>query len=195
MKKKLMILLGLSLLLLGGCQQFGRIEKSIEIKEMRAITELATVECYFHNVAKSDEETVKAWFEFWKSANIRFWIEYDGIVRIGIDASELKMEIKDNVVTITLPQAIVLDAKVNSATLNEDSFYYDARTKKPDARQQTEAFKQAQQSMINAANSNKTLLTNARDNAKELLTNYVKTIGEATGVEYVIEWIYPEDSQ
>ena len=190
-----MILLGLSLLLLGGCQQFGRIEKSIEIKEMRAITELATVECYFHNVAKSDEETDQAGFEFWKSANIRFWIEYDGIVRIGIDASELKMEIKDNVVTITLPQAIVLDAKVNSATLNEDSFYYDARTKKPDARQQTEAFKQAQQSMINAANSNKTLLTNARDNAKELLTNYVKTIGEATGVEYVIEWIYPEDSQ
>ena len=47
--------------------------------------------------------------------------------------------------------------------------------------------------MMNAAEKNQTLLANARSNAKELLKNYVKSIGEAVGVEYTIVWKYPED--
>ena len=41
-----------------------KINKTLEVKDMRAIAELATVECYFHNVAKSDQPTGKVWYEF-----------------------------------------------------------------------------------------------------------------------------------
>ena len=196
MKKVLTIIAVLSMLLMtSGCQQTAKIDKSLEVKEMRAISELATVECYFHNVAKSNEPTNKAWFEFWKKENIKFWVEYEGIVKIGIDATQLKMEVDGETVRITLPEAIVLDAKVNPDSLNENSFYYDSKSYKPTAAQQTEAFKQAQEEMKATAQANSALLANARENAKELLENYVKTISEATGIQYTIEWIYPEDNQ
>ncbi len=195
MRKKVITISLLSMLLfLGGCQHFTRIDKSLEIKEMRAITELATVECFFHNVAKSNESTNKIWYEFWKKENIKFWVEYEGIVKIGIDASQLKMEVDGEVVRITLPEAMVLDAKVDPESLNENSFYYDSKSYKPNASQQTEAFKQAQEDMKETAQSNNALLANGRENAKELLENYVNTISDATGIHYTIEWIYPENN-
>ena len=196
MKKVLTIIAVLSMLFMtSGCQQTAKVDKSLEVKEMRAISELATVECYFHNVAKSNESTNKTWYEFWKKENIKFWVEYEGIVKIGIDATQLKMEVDGETVRISLPEAIVLDAKVNPDSLNENSFYYDSKSYKPTAAQQTEAFKQAQEEMKATAQANSALLANARENAKELLENYVKTISEATGIQYTIEWIYPEDNQ
>ena len=106
------LLVTVSLLNLTGCSVFQSVDKTIEIKEMREIAELATVECYFHNVAKSDKPLNPAWYEIWKKKNMRFWVEYDGVVTIGIDASKLKVTVNDDVVTITLPEPIVLDAKV-----------------------------------------------------------------------------------
>ena len=125
---------------------------------------------------------------------MRFWVEYEGIVTIGIDVSKLRVEVSDdNVVTITLPEAVVLDAIVSEDSLNADSFYFDPNAKRPSPEEQTEAFRQAQTEMMNAAEKNQTLLANARSNAKELLKNYVKSIGEAVGVEYTIVRKYPED--
>ena len=178
-----------------GCQQIPRIDKSIEIKEMREIAELATVECYFHNVAKSDKELNPAWYEFWAKKNMKFWVEYDGIVKIGIDVSKLKVVVDDNIVKITLPQAEVVDSYVNPTTLTEDSFYYDPSAKKPNAEEQNKAFEGAQQEMEDSARANYALMANARDNAKELLENHVKTIGSAIGVDYEIQWEYLEESE
>lgn len=192
MKKILKTVLSILILItMHGCAKETEIkkEKEIEIKEMRAIAELATVECYFHNVAKSDEPNNKAWYELWKKEKIRFWIEYEGIVSIGVKADELKMEVEGATVRITLPKAIVLNAKVNEATLSKDSFIYDINSQQPTAEQETRAFDLAQQNMINIAEGNTALLSNAEENAKELLENYIKSIGEAVGIQYSIEWI------
>ena len=199
MKKIMNCVLTFALLLtMAGCSARKKEEKkpeqTIEITEMREIAELATVDCYFHNVAKSDRELNPEWYEFWEKKNMRFWVEYEGIVTIGIDVSKLRVEVSDdNVVTITLPEAVVLDAIVSEDSLNADSFYFDPNAKRPSPEEQTEAFRQAQTEMMNAAEKNQTLLANARSNAKELLKNYVKSIGEAVGVEYTIVWKYPED--
>lgn len=34
------------------------------------------------------------------------------------------------------------------------------------------------------------LMDNARENAKELLENYIKSVGDATGIEYTVNWVY-----
>ena len=39
---------------------------------------------------------------------------------------------------------------------------------------------------------NKNLLRNAQNRAKDLIANYIKTIGELKGVEYKIEWVYED---
>ena len=195
MKKLFSIFLVLSLLFaLAGCnskpeEELKKAEATIEIDEMRAIANLATVDCYFHNVAKSDREMNPAWYQFWEKKNMRFWVEYDGKVTIGIDVSKLKVEVgENNVVTITMPNAVVLDATVNPESLTSESFYFDPKTKKPSPEEQTEAFKQAQSNMRETAEKNPVLMANAKANAKELLRNYVNSVGEAVGVQYTIEW-------
>ena len=83
MKKLLSSFLVLSLLFtFAGCNSKPKeepkiVEKTIEVKEMREIAELATVDCYFHNVAKSDRDLNPAWYQFWEKKNMRFWVEYE----------------------------------------------------------------------------------------------------------------------
>lgn len=185
-KLLLIILLVISV---SGCAKEEKVVNEIEVKEMRAIAELATVECYFHNVAKFDQDNNKTWFEFWEKENVRFWIEYDGVVVIGIKADELKIKVDGENVTITLPKAEVLDVKVNEASLSDDSFIYDTNSQKPTAEMETAAFEEAQNRMRAEAESNNALLVNAEDNAKELLENYVKYIGDLIGIDYKIDWI------
>ena len=145
MKKLISSVLACALLFaMAGCdskkkEEEKKPEQTIEITEMREIAELATVDCYFHNVAKSDRELNPEWYEFWEKKNMRFWVEYEGIVTIGIDVSKLRVEVSDdNVVTITLPEAVVLDAIVSEDSLNADSFYFDdeRRREEPDASRQ-----------------------------------------------------------
>ena len=195
MKKLLSIFLVLSLLFaMAGCnskpkEEPKKAEATIEVDEMRAIANLATVDCYFHNVAKSDREMNPAWYQFWEKKNMRFWVEYDGKVTIGIDVNKLKVEVgENNVVTITMPNAVVLDATVNEQSLTSESFYFDPKAKKPSPEEQTEAFKQAQSNMRETAEKNPVLMANAKANAKELLRNYVDSVGEAVGIQYTIEW-------
>ena len=200
MKKLFSIFLVLSLLFaMAGCnskpkEEPKKAEATIEVDEMRAIANLATVDCYFHNVAKSDREMNPAWYQFWEKKNMRFWVEYDGKVTIGIDVNKLKVEVgENNVVTITMPNAVVLDATVNEQSLTSESFYFDPKAKKPSPEEQTEAFKQAQSNMRETAEKNPVLMANAKANAKELLRNYVDSVGEAVGVQYTIEWKDIED--
>ena len=200
MKKLLSSFLVLSLLFaMVGCnskpkEEPKKPEISIQVDEMRTIANLATVDCYFHNVAKSDREMNPAWYQFWEKKNMRFWVEYDGKVTIGIDVNKLKVEVgENNVVTITIPDAVVLDATVNKESLKNESFYFDPNAKKPSPEEQTEAFRQAQDNMKATAEKNPALMANAKANAKELLRNYVNSVGEAVGIQYTIEWKDIED--
>ena len=200
MKKILSSFLVLSLLFaMAGCnskskEEPKKPETSIQVDEMRTIANLATVDCYFHNVAKSDREMNPAWYQFWEKKNMRFWVEYDGKVTIGIDVDKLKVEVgENNVVTITIPNAVVLDATVNKESLKNESFYFDPNAKKPSPEEQTEAFRQAQDNMKATAEKNPALMANAKANAKELLRNYVNSVGEAIGIQYTIEWKDIED--
>lgn len=200
MKKLIQVLSAVLLIIsVSGCVQKENEniqEEKIEVTKMRAIAELATVECYFHNVAKFDQSNDKSWFEFWKKENTKFWIEYDGIVTVGIKAlDELKIEIDNETVNISLPHAEVITATVNPESLTENSFFYDVNSQKPTAEMETKAFEAAQNDMMNAAKENKALLVNAEDNAKELLKKYVQYIGDLMGIEYKINWIEIETTE
>lgn len=159
---------------------------SPEITRMKSICELATLKCYYHNVAKYHEKDVEGLI--WKKDR-RFWIEYSGIVTIGIDASQLDISITDNNVTITIPPAKVLSSKVDETTLTEDSFFIDSKSADIEAEHQTEAFKAAQSEMLNAASNDTALLSNAQQRAMDLLEDYVHNIGNIVNKEYKVNFI------
>lgn len=159
-----------------------------QASQMKAICELATMKCYYHNVAKYTKEDA-AGILWWKKDR-RFWIEYDGIVTMGIDASLVDIEVDNDTVTITIPPAKVLGFEVDETTLNEDSYIVDTQSAKVKAEHQTEAFKQAQDHMKEEAEKDTLLLANAQQRAQKLLEDYVNNIGNCVEKTYNIKWIY-----
>lgn len=159
-----------------------------QVAQMRAICELATMDCYYHNVAKYNKENATSFL--WFTKDKRFWIEFEGVVSVGIDASLVTMEVNGDQVTITIPPAQVLGCKVGDSTLTEDSFIVDKGSAAVTAQDQQEAFREAQEHMELTAASDTALLANAQQRAMTLLENYVRNIGVYTGVNYQITWTY-----
>lgn len=114
MKKMIALLLALAALL--GCTACGQKEEAptveLDVTEMRAICELSTMDCYYHNVAKYFEKDAQKGFLGIGKKDKRFWMEYSGVVRMGIDVSLVKVEVEDMQVTITIPEAKVLKCTV-----------------------------------------------------------------------------------
>ena len=93
-----------------------------EITQIRSICELATLECCYNNVAKSTKEPGTGLSHLGEKQR-DFWIEYSGTAKIGIDMSELKMDITDgNIITITVPKAKILSISVDQQSYSEDSY-------------------------------------------------------------------------
>ena len=191
MRKKIvsMVLAAVMCLTCISCGQ--KEQKTVEepkVSQVKSICELAVMDCYYHNVAKYFEEDASGiWL--WKKDK-KFWIEYSGVVRIGIDASQVQMEVKDKQVEITMPKARVMNCTVDAATLNTDSFIVASDSAKVEAEDQTKAFEEAQKNMEMEAAGDAALLANAQQRAQNLLEEYVKNVGSVTGTEYTITWKY-----
>ena len=164
-----------------------------ETSQMKSICELAVMECYYHNVAKYKEENATG--ILWWEKDRHFWMEYAGVVTIGVDTSLMNIEVKDENVTITIPPAKVLGCKVDETTLTEDSFIVAQNSAKVEAEHQTEAFKSAKDKLESEAKANFTLLAAAQQRVQKLLEDYVTNIGNSVGKTYKIKWIYLEGAE
>ena len=162
-----------------------------EISQIRNICNLATLECYFHNVAKS-EKTAGTGITHLGEVNRSFWIEYTGTVKLGIDLNKIDMNVTENKVEITLPQAEVLGTNIDTPTLNENSYIISQDSffnkNKITAEEQITAIDEAQKKMEKTVSENTALLTSAQNRAKALIENYITQLGEAAGQTYTIVW-------
>lgn len=193
MKKNICILLAvLTCLLFSGCSNSDSIDDKagLQLTQMRAICELATMKCYYHNVAKYyEKDATGVWL--WKKDR-KFWIEYSGVVTIGIDAQSVHIEIENDNVTITIPPAKVIGCKVDEETLTEDSFIIAKNSAEVTAEHQIKVFQEAQTNMRKTAENDTALLANAQQRAQELLEDYINNIGNCIGKKYNIKWVYAE---
>lgn len=196
MKRQRIVALALALLLLmtsTACQsttQEQQTEAEPRTSQIKSICELAVMECYYHNVAKFYEEDSSGVL-LWKKDK-HFWVEYSGVVNFGIDVSRVKMEVDGSKVTITLPEATVLDCRVDSSSLTEDSYIVAKDSADIEAADETKAFAAAQQQLKETASNDQALLNMAQTRAQKLLEDYVVNIGNATGKNYTIRWVYPD---
>ncbi len=194
MKKILSGVLVLALCLaMCGCAKEEPVVEEPDILQIRSICELATLECYYHNVAKS-VKTKGTGLAAIGEKDREFWTEYTGVVKIGVDMSKVKMEISGTDVKITIPAAELLSAEVDESTYNadssvfsEDSFF---NSNKITVEDQQASIADAQAKMKEEVINNNTLLINAQNRAKMLIENYIKQLGAAIGVNYKISWVY-----
>lgn len=163
-----------------------------DISQIRTICELATLECYYHNVAKSVKEKGSGLLHIGEVERI-FWIEYSGVAKLGIDMSKVKMEMDGERVEITIPKATLLGLSDYSFT--EDSYISsdDGLNKNPiTAENQTEAVAAANEHIRQLFEKDDTMLLRAQERAKKLIENYINQLSEISGVEYEVDWIYEE---
>lgn len=188
MKNKLSILLCAFVLCVTcvGCEKKDEQKTEPQLSQMKAICQLATLECYYHNVDKYHEDDASGFWIFTKDKD--FWVEYGGVVTLGIDASNLNMKVNGDVVEVTVPEAVVLDCKVNEDEFTEDSFYVAKGSAKVKAEDQQKVLEEAQKYMKKTAEEDEALMESARQRAQSLIEDYVKNIGSVTGVDYKIKW-------
>lgn len=190
--RKGLVLICLGIILL--CCACGKEEPQIQPQEtqMRSICELATLECYYHNVAKYKEEDAEG-ILLWKKDK-HFWMEYEGVVTLGIDAALVTIDVNGTELSITIPPARILECKVDEESLTPDAIIVAKKSADVKAEDQMEAFAEAQSKMQQTAASDTTLLANAQQRAQKLLEDYVNNIGNLTGQQYNIKWIYVDET-
>lgn len=192
MKKTITLLLILAfvVILFSGCQSKETqlepeptIEFNIAENQLQSICKLATLKCYYNNVAKT---TLEGNF---LQKDSKLWIEYSGTVDMGVDFSKVKLEIDGNKLIITMPDAKVLN--VNDPEIDDNSYYFSQQgilSVKINAEDERDAFKDAQKNMKQIAEDSTTLLQTATARAKVLIENYIHQMDELAGTEHTIVW-------
>ena len=190
MMKKLLCAAAARLMALpcSSCAQEEPVLPEPKTSQMKAICELSVMDCYYHTVAKYYEEDASSFL--WWTYDKNFWIEYSGVVTLGVDASQVEITVNDTEVTITMPEAKVLGCKVDSSSLTSDSFIVAKDSAAIEAEDEVQAFAAAQSFLEEAAANDSALLANAQQRAQLLLKDYVAGISEAAGKEYTISWVY-----
>ena len=162
--------------------------------QVKAICQLAVLECEYHNLAKyQDGQKVERFL--WMTKGKRFWVEYSATAVLGIDADQVSMELRGDVVSITLPRARVLNCKVNGDSLSKDSYIVDKDSAPVTAQDEVAAFKDAQDSLQQTVEADGDMLNLAQTRVEDLLRNYVNSLAKATGTEYQVEFHYIEEDE
>ena len=120
-----------------------------------------------------------------------FWIEYQGVAKIGIDMDKLEISTKGEKVQIKIPEATLLSINIDQESLNAKSYIYseDAFFNKNPVNEedQKSAISTAQKKMEETVMADKKLFQKAGERAKRLLEEYVKELGKTTGKAYQVE--------
>ena len=184
--KTWMLLVGTVVLCLTGC---GKETQTADFSGVTSVCDLATLKCYYHNVAKAETEASGIFAKWLKTGYKKIWTEYSGIIEYGIDISQVTVSEpdKNGVVTVTMPDAQVLNVDVDEDSLGtpltDTGFLTSVTTE-----EKTTTLAGAQEAMEQQAKENTEMLSQAKARAKTLIEEYIKNVGESIGGEYTVEW-------
>ena len=184
--KTWMLLVGTVVLCLTGC---GKETQTADFSGVTSVCELATLKCYYHNVATAETEARGIFAKWLKTGYKKIWTEYSGIIEYGIDISQVTVSEpdKNGVVTVTMPDAQVLNVDVDEDSLGtpltDTGFLTSVTTE-----EKTTTLAGAQEAMEQQAKENTEMLSQAKARAKTLIEEYIKNVGESIGEEYTVEW-------
>lgn len=184
--KTWMLLVGTVVLCLTGC---GKETQTADFSGVTSVCELATLKYYYHNVAKAETEASGIFAKWLKTGYKKIWTEYSGIIEYGIDISQVTVSEpdKNGVVTVTMPDAQVLNVDVDEDSLGtpltDTGFLTSVTTE-----EKTTTLAGAQEAMEQQAKENTEMLSQAKARAKTLIEEYIKNVGESIGEEYTVEW-------
>lgn len=186
---KILLVSVISICCFAGCASE---KKEVDFSGINSVCELATLKCYYHNVAKVETDASGP-FKWLGTGYKKIWTEYSGVVELGIDVNKVSISKPngDGVVKITIPDAEILNVDLDETSMSEpitDTGFLTKITKE----EETIALAEAQRNMEETAQANSALLEQAKERAKNLIKGYVKNMGEQIGEEYTVEWVEAE---
>ena len=172
--------------LLTGC---GDKAPEVDFSGIRSVCQLATLKCYYHNVAKAEKEaggTLKVFGVGYK----KIWTEYSGVVELGIDVNQVTISgpNQDGVVQVFVPDAEIVSVDLDEESLGEpvtDTGFLTKITKE----EETAALAAAQDNMETEAKDNQALLDQAKERAKRIIEGYIRNVVTQMGKTYTVEWV------
>lgn len=193
MKKSLVLIITVLLfsLVLSSCGENTEVIKEADFSEVSSICELATLKCYYHNSFEMKTESTGFLSIIGNYGFKKAWIEYSGIVNVGVDASQIEVippEEGSNIVKIYLPEAKILSVTFDSDSISEPITETGWFTE-ISAEELTKAQGKAQDDMQAKAEKDESLKKQAYERAKSIIKAYVQNLGSLMGVEYKVEWI------
>ena len=194
MKKYISIIFVFVIIITGltGCNKKEEKKKEqLNLDRIKEISELATLETYYHNVAKITKKPGNKLINIGEVTR-KYWIEYNGVAKIGIELSNIEYNIDGNKITITMPHAKILETKIenynqDSIYKTKDSWFNNNEVTKDDI---NKAITKTNDVMINKLKSDNSIFVKAENNAKALITNYINEIGKIYNEKYEIEFKY-----
>ena len=186
MKKVIIVICFAIMVLSSSCSKV----QDINVEQIKSICELATMECYIHNIAQIEKDA-----ENWFAKDKKIWIEYTGIVKVGIDL--MSVERKGNVIEVAVSKAKILGFNLDNEQFKTAPLYESKdglfKTKISLEEQQAMFVDNSNKAMKECVESNEWVMTNAQNRAKELIENYINQLGELSGKKYTVKWIEVED--
>lgn len=170
-----------------------------EISQVHAICELATLECYFHNVAQATKPAGTGALHLGESDR-DFWVEYTATARIGINVNDVAMVIDGDTIYITMPEATIIGditADSNSYVITESPDCVDLMHQNPNeitANDYSTAVDQSVGELRENIMNDDMLLITAQNRARDLIENYIDSIASLSNTEYTIVWQYEGDN-
>ncbi len=166
--------------------------ESSSLTKIEKICELATVEAYYHNVADETKPASSKIGEILGSIGYkRYWVEYDAIIRYGIDAKKVKIEAPNimNEVKVHIPKAEVLGEPVVITELVQDPITDTGFLTTVTPEDKNLALENSINKLKEESNKDTENLNLAYERAKNFFENYIKNAGKETGVEYKVIFV------
>ena len=173
-----------------GCSSESDQKKSADFSGVHSVCELSTLDAYYHNVAKADVPASGPLADLLKTGHKRVWIEYSGIVRLGIDADQVTIgePNEQGEVEVHIPDVRILEADLDSDSIS-DPIVETGFLTWVTPEEKTAGIAAAQEDMREKAGRDQMLNTQAYDKARRTIAGYVQNVGEAIGESYTVKWV------
>ncbi len=197
MKKKYILLVILLLICVTACKK-DNIELEKSLSKMTLTGDLITKKVYYHNVAEYDGSNSN-FFRKLLGIDKKAWIEYTGLVDLGIDLTQVKVTTEGKKIHVLIPKTKISKPTVKN-TKNDDIVIYNSdgsilNLGEVSASEGTEAVGVAQTTMVESVQKDTQLLRMAQLRAKNVLEAKIKSFIEASDSSYYIEWEYADNIQ
>ena len=180
-------------LCLTGCGKGNIKDLSENIKKMELTGNLVTYKAYYHNVVEYEKEKGSGITHLFEKDR-KMFIEYTGTIKLGINLTDVKIDVNDDEINVFVPMAKVIgEPNVDKNNFKEENFIESKEginKNKITADDSAEVFNKAQKSIKENASKDKELLSLAQKRARVILEESIKEFSQIDEKKYTINWEY-----